>query len=546
VAKRLQFDEEARHSLKKGMDALAEAVKVTLGPKGRNVVLDKKFGAPTITNDGVTIARDIDLPDPFENMGAQLLKEVATKTNDVAGDGTTTATVLAQAIVNEGLRNLAAGANPMILRRGLEKGAEAVIDEIKSMSKPVETREEIAQVASISAADSEIGDLIAEVMEKVGKDGVITVEEGRGLAMEKEYTEGMQFDRGYLSQYMTTNNEHTLAELSNPYILITDKKISAIADILPILERVLQSGIKDMLIIAEDVDGEALATLVVNKLRGAFNVVAAKAPGFGDRREAMLEDIAILTGGKVITEKTGLKLENASLRDLGRARTVIVTKDNTTIVEGAGKEEQIQARVRQIRALIEETTSDYDREKLQERLAKLAGGVGVIKVGAATEVELKEKKHRVEDALSATRAAIEEGIVAGGGSVLIAAIPALDKVQVAPGDEATGLSILRRALEEPTRQIAINAGRDGAVTVAGIRRSPHNYGFDALSGEYVDMFKAGIIDPVKVTRSALQNAASIAGMVLTTDTLITDSPEEESAAGMPAGMGGMGGMGGMM
>jgi chaperonin GroEL len=356
----------------------------------------------------------------------------------------------------------------------------------------------------------------------------------------------MQFDRGYLSQYMTTNNEHTLAELSNPYILITDKKISAIADILPILERVLQSGIKDMLIIAEDVDGEALATLVVNKLRGAFNVVAAKAPGFGDRREAMLEDIAILTGGKVITEKTGLKLENASLRDLGRARTVIVTKDNTTIVEGAGKEEQIQARVRQIRALIEETTSDYDREKLQERLAKLAGGVGVIKVGAATEVELKEKKHRVEDALSATRAAIEEGIVAGGGSVLIAAIPALDKVQVAPGDEATGLSILRRALEEPTRQIAINAGRDGAVTVAGIRRSPHNYGFDALSGEYVDMFKAGIIDPVKVTRSALQNAASIAGMVLTTDTLITDSPEEESAAGMPAGMGGMGGMGGMM
>jgi chaperonin GroEL len=479
-------------------------------------------------------------------MGAQLLKEVATKTNDVAGDGTTTATVLAQAIVNEGLRNLAAGANPMILRRGLEKGAEAVIEEIKSMSKQVETREEIAQVASISAADSEIGELIAEVMEKVGKDGVITVEEGRGLAMEKEYTEGMQFDRGYLSQYMTTNNEHTLAELSNPYILITDKKISAIADILPILERVLQSGNKDMLIIAEDVDGEALATLVVNKLRGAFNVVAVKAPGFGDRREAMLEDIAILTGGKVITEKTGLKLENASLRDLGRARTVIITKDNTTIVEGAGKEEQIQARVRQIRALIEETTSDYDREKLQERLAKLAGGVGVIKVGAATEVELKEKKHRVEDALSATRAAIEEGIVAGGGSVLIAAIPALDKVQVAPGDEATGLSILRRALEEPTRQIAINAGRDGAVTVAGIRRSPHNYGFDALSGEYVDMFKAGIIDPVKVTRSALQNAASIAGMVLTTDTLITDSPEEESAGGMPAGMGGMGGMGGMM
>jgi len=505
----------------------------------------KKFGAPTITNDGVTIARDIDLPDPFENMGAQLLKEVATKTNDVAGDGTTTATVLAQAIVNEGLRNLAAGANPMILRRGLEKGTEAVIAEIKSMSKPVETREEIAQVASISAADPEIGDLIAEVMEKVGKDGVITVEEGRGIAMEKEYTEGMQFDRGFISPYMTTNNEHTIAELSNPYILITDKKISAIADILPVLERVLQSGNKDMLIIAEDVDGEALATLVVNKLRGAFNVVAVKAPGFGDRREAMLEDIAVLTGGKVITEKTGLKLENATLRDLGRARTVTVNKDTTTIVEGAGKEAQIQARVRQIRALIEETTSDYDREKLQERLAKLAGGVGVIKVGAATEVELKEKKHRVEDALSATRAAIEEGIVAGGGSVLVAAIPALDKVQVAPGEETTGVNILRRALEEPTRQIALNAGRDGAVTVAEVRNSPRGHGFDALTGQFVDMFKAGIVDPVKVTRSALQNAASIAGMVLSTDTLITDTPEEAAPA-MPAGMGGMGGMGGMM
>ncbi len=429
MAKRLQFDEQARRSMKKGIDAVAEAVKVTLGPKGRNVVLDKKFGAPTITNDGVTIAREIDLPDPFENMGAQLLKEVATKTNDVAGDGTTTATVLAQAIVTEGLRNLAAGANPMILRRGLEKGVEAVIEEIKSMSKPVETQEEIAQVASISAADSTIGELIADVMDKVGKDGVITVEEGRGLAMEKEYTEGMQFDRGFISAYMTTNNEHTIAELSNPYILITDKKISAIADILPVLERILQSGTKELVIIAEDLDGEALATLVVNKMRGAFNVLAVKAPGFGDRREAMLEDIAILTGGQVITEKTGLKLENASLRDLGRARIVTANKDNTTIVEGAGSTDQIQARVRQIRALIEDTTSDYDREKLQERLAKLAGGVGVIKVGAATEVELKEKKHRVEDALSATRAAIEEGIVPGGGSVLVAAIPALDKVQ---------------------------------------------------------------------------------------------------------------------
>jgi chaperonin GroEL len=544
VAKRLEFDEQARHSLKKGIDAVSEAVKVTLGPKGRNVVLDKKFGAPTITNDGVTIARDIELPEPFENMGAQLLKEVATKTNDVAGDGTTTATVLAQAIVTEGLRNLAAGANPMILRRGLEKGVEAVIAEIKSMAKPVETQEEIAQVASISAADNEIGELIADVMDKVGKDGVITVEEGRGLAMEKEFTEGMQFDRGYISAYMTTNNEHTIAELSNPYILITDKKISAVADILPILERVLQSGTKDLLIIAEDLDGEALATLVVNKMRGAFNVVAVKAPGFGDRREAMLEDIAVLTGGKVITEKTGLKLENTTLQDLGRARTVIANKDTTTIVEGAGSEKDIQARVRQIRALIEETTSDYDREKLQERLAKLAGGVGVIKVGAATEVELKEKKHRVEDALSATRAAIEEGIVAGGGSVLVHAIPALDKVQVAPGEETTGVNILRRALEEPTRQIAYNAGRDGAVTVAAVRAAARGHGFDALSGEYVDMFKAGIVDPVKVTRSALQNAASIAGMVLTTDTLITDAPEEQAAAGggVPAGMGGMGGM----
>ncbi len=543
MAKRLLFDEQARHSLKKGMDVLAGAVKVTLGPKGRNVVLDKKFGAPTITNDGVTIARDIDLPDPFENMGAQLLKEVATRTNDVAGDGTTTATVLAQALITEGLKNLAAGANPMILRKGLEKGTEAVIAEIKSMSKPVETQEEIAQVASISAADPEIGALIAEVMERVGKDGVITVEEGRGLAMEKEYTEGMQFDRGYISAYMATNMERMEAELSNPYMLITDKKISAIADILPVLERVIQTGRKELVIIAEDVDGEALATLVVNKLRGTFNVLAVKAPGFGDRREAMLEDIAILTGGKVITEKAGLKLENATLRDLGSARTVSANKDNTTIVEGAGTHEDIQARVRQIRALIEETTSDYDREKLQERLAKLAGGVGVIKVGAATEVELKEKKHRVEDALSATRAAIEEGIVAGGGSVLVHAIPALDTVQVPAGEEQTGVNILRRALEEPLRQIAENAGRDGAITVSDVRRSPHGHGFDALTGEYVDMFKAGIVDPLKVTRSALQNAASIAGMFLTTDALITDAPEPEGAA--PAGMGGMGGMGGM-
>ena len=546
MAKRLQFDEQARQSLKKGMDVLAGAVKVTLGPKGRNVVLDKKYGAPTITNDGVTIARDIDLPDPFENMGAQLLKEVATKTNDIAGDGTTTATVLAQAIITEGLKNLAAGANPMILRKGLEKGTEAVIEEIKSMSQPVETQEQIAQVAAISAADPEIGELIAEVMDKVGKDGVITVEEGRGLAMEKEYTEGMQFDRGYISAYMATNMERMEAELSSPYILITDKKISAIADILPVLERVLQTGRKEMVIIAEDVDGEALATLVVNKMRGTFNVLAVKAPGFGDRREAMLEDIAILTGGKVITEKAGLKLENATLRDLGRARTVSATKDATTIVEGSGKQEAIEARVRQIRAQIEETTSDYDREKLQERLAKLAGGVAVIKVGAATEVELKEKKHRVEDALSATRAAIEEGIVSGGGSVLVHSIHVLNNVKAEAGDEQTGVNILRRALEEPLRQIAINAGRDGAVVVSDVLRSHRNHGFDALKGEYVDMFKAGIVDPVKVTRSALQNAASIAGMFLSTDALITDAPEEESAGGMPAGMGGMGGMGGMM
>jgi chaperonin GroEL len=547
VAKRLQFDEQARQSLKRGMDALAGAVKVTLGPKGRNVVLDRKYGSPTITNDGVTIARDIDLPDPFENMGAQLIKEVATRTNDVAGDGTTTATVLAQAIITEGLKNLAAGANPMILRKGLEKGTEALIEEIKSMSMPVETQEQIAQVAAISAADAEIGSLIAEVMEKVGKDGVITVEEGRGLAMEKEYTEGMQFDRGYISAYMATNMDRMEAELSNPYILITDKKISAIADILPVLERVLQTGRKDMVIIAEDVDSEALATLVVNKLRGTFNVLAIKAPGFGDRREAMLEDIAILTGAKVITEKAGLKIENAALKDLGRARTISANKDATTIVEGAGKSEDISARVRQIRAQIVETTSDYDREKLQERLAKLAGGVAVIKVGAATEVELKEKKHRVEDALSATRAAIEEGIVSGGGSVLVHAIHVLNDVKAEPGDEQTGVNILRRALEEPLRQIAFNAGRDGAVVVSDVLRSHRNHGFDALTGEYVDMFKAGIIDPVKVTRSALQNAASIAGMFLSTDALITDSPEEDGAGGgMPAGMGGMGGMGGMM
>lgn len=544
MAKRLQFDDKARYSLKKGIDVLADAVRVTLGPKGRNVVLDKKFGAPTITNDGVTIARDVELADPFENMGAQLLKEAATKTNDIAGDGTTTATVLAHAIVTEGLKNLAAGANPMILRRGLDLASEAAIAAIKAQSKPVETREQIAQVASISAADSEIGDLIAEVMEKVGKDGVITVEEGRGITTEREYTEGMQFDRGFISPYMATNQDHTEAELSDPFILVTDKKISAIVDILPLLEKLLQSGRKDLVIIAEDIDGEALATLVVNKMRGAFNVLGVKAPGFGDRRDAMLEDIAILTGAEVITEKKGLKLENTQLEDLGRARTVTANKEFTTIVEGAGSQEAIQARIAQIRALINETTSDYDREKLQERLAKLAGGVGVIKVGAATEVELKEKKHRVEDALSATRAAIEEGIIPGGGTSLVAAISALDSLKLS-GDEATGVSILRRALEEPLRQIAFNSGKDGSVIVEGVRRSPQGYGFNALTGEYVDMFQAGIIDPVKVTRSALQNAVSIASMVLSTDTLITDIPEETPAApagGMPGGMGGMGGM----
>jgi chaperonin GroEL len=547
VAKRVQFDEQARHSLKRGMDTVANAVRVTIGPKGRNVVLDKKFGAPTITNDGVSIAREIELPDAFENMGAQLLKEAATKTNDVAGDGTTTATVLAHAIVNEGLKNLAAGANPMILRRGLEKGVEAVIAEIKSQAKPVETQEEIAQVASISAGDAEIGSLIAEVMEKVGKDGVITVEEGRGITTEKEYTEGMQFDRGYISPYMTTNQEHTVAELTDAYILVTDKKISAIADILPILEAVLQTGRKDLVIISEDIDGEALATLVVNKMRGAFNVLGVKAPGFGDRRDAMLEDIAILTGATVITEKVGLKLESATLQDLGSARTVTSNKDVTTIVEGAGEHQSIQARVSQIRMLINETTSDYDREKLQERLAKLAGGVGVIRVGAATEVEMKEKKHRVEDALSATRAAIEEGIVPGGGSALVAAIKALDGVKAAAGDESTGVFILRRALEEPLRQIAENAGKDGAVIVSRVLSHPHGFGFNALTNEYVDMVKAGIIDPVKVTRSALQNAVSIASMVLSTDTLISDIPEENGGgAGAAAGMGGMGGMGGGM
>jgi chaperonin GroEL len=540
MAKQLLFQEDARHKLKAGVDHLADTVKVTLGPKGRNVVLDKKYGSPTVTNDGVTIAKEVELPDPFENMGAQLVKEVATKTNDVAGDGTTTATVLAQAIITEGLRNVAAGANPMVLKKGIDQAVEAVVARLKEQSRPVEGQNEISQVAAISAADPEVGALIAEVMDKVGKDGVITVEEGQGLRLDKEYVEGMQFDRGYISPYMVSNTDRMEAELDSPYVLITDKKISAVADILPILEKLVQLGNKNLLVIAEDIDGEALATLVVNKLRGIFSVLGVKAPGFGDRRKEMLADIAVLTGGTVVSEETGLRLEAARVEQLGRARRVSATKDETTIIEGAGDRGAIQGRMKQIKAQIEETTSDYDREKLQERLAKLSGGVAVIKVGAATEVELKEKKHRVEDALSATRAAVEEGIVAGGGTALVDALPALDDIK-AEGDTRTGVQIIRRALEEPVRQIAKNAGFDGSVVVGEVRRQPLGFGFDAMTGQYVDMYKAGIIDPAKVTRSALQNAASIAGMVLTTDTIITDIPEPTPAApaGGPGGMGGM-------
>jgi chaperonin GroEL len=538
MAKQLLFDEEARRSLKRGVDALADAVKVTLGPKGRNVVLDKKFGAPTITNDGVTIARDIDLDDPFENMGAQLVKEVAIKTNDIAGDGTTTATVLAQAIITEGLKNVAAGANPMILKRGLDKGVVALVEELKRLSKPVNTTEETAQLATVSSQDPEIGALISKAMEQVGKDGVITVEESQGLTLECDYVDGLQFDRGYISPYMVTNVERMEAELENPYILITDKKISAIADILPVLEKLVQSGQKNLVIIAEDIDGEALATLVVNKLRGTFQALGVKAPGFGDRRKAMLEDIAILTGGQVITEEVGLKLDTTTLSMLGQARRVTTNKDNTTVVEGKGEQDAITRRMSQIKAQIADTTSDFDREKLQERLAKLAGGVAVIKVGAPTEVELKEKKHRVEDALSATRAGVEEGMVAGGGTALVNAMPALDKLEVS-GDEKTGVAILRRALEEPLRQIAKNAGAEGSVVVNTVKNSPAGVGFNALTGVFEDMFKAGVIDPLKVTRAGLQNAASVATMLLTTETIITDIPEKSSAPSMPGG--GMGG-----
>ena len=540
MAKEILFNEDARRALGRGVDQLANAVKVTLGPKGRNVVLDKKFGSPTITNDGVTIARDIELPDPFENMGAQLVKEVATKTNDVAGDGTTTATVLAQAMIQEGMRNVAAGANPMILKKGIETAVKTLVEEIKKRSIKVSGKAEIAQVASVSAADEEIGGLIAEAMEKVGNDGVITVEESKGLQTALNVVEGMQFDRGYISPYMVTDPDRMEAVMDNPYILITDRKISAIADMLPTLEKVVKVG-KELLIIAEDVEGEALATLVVNRLRGTFKAVAVKAPGFGDRRKAMLEDIAILTGGTVITEDMGRKLDSVELEDLGTARQVRITKDETTIIDGAGDKDVIAKRVNQIRAQVEETSSDFDREKLQERLAKLSGGVAVIEVGAATEVEMKDKKLRIEDALNATRAAVEEGIVAGGGTTFIDIIPALNTLEET-GDVQTGINLVKRAVEEPLRQIAYNAGLEGSVVVEKVKNTEAGVGFNALTEEYIDMVKAGIVDPAKVTRSALQNAASIASLVLTTETIVADKVEENAAAPAMPPMGGMGGM----
>ncbi|SHK17462.1 chaperonin GroEL [Anaerobranca californiensis DSM 14826] len=534
MAKVIKFTEDARRSLERGVNKLTDTVKVTLGPKGRNVVLDKKFGSPLITNDGVTIAKEIELEDPFENMGAQLVKEVATKTNDVAGDGTTTATVLAQAIIREGIKNVTAGANPMILKKGIEKAVESVVAEIKNIAKPIESKEAIAQVAAISAADEKIGELIAEAMEKVGKDGVITVEESKGFTTNLNVVEGMQFDRGYISPYMVTDTEKMEAVLDDPFILITDKKITSIQDILPILEKIVQQG-KQLLLIAEDVEGEALATLVVNKLRGTFTCVAVKAPGFGDRRKAMLEDIAILTGGQVISEEVGLDLKNADVSMLGRARQVKVTKENTIIVDGAGDQDEIKKRIAQIKVQIEETTSEFDKEKLQERLAKLAGGVAVIEVGAATETELKEKKLRIEDALAATRAAVEEGIVAGGGTAFINALHVLDKIQLT-GDEATGLQIVKRALEEPLRQIAENAGFEGSVVVERVKKEPVGVGFNALTGQYEDMISAGIVDPAKVTRSALQNAASISAMFLTTEAVVAEKPEEKNEPQMPGGM----------
>jgi chaperonin GroEL len=532
--KELKFSEDARRALLRGVDTLADAVKVTLGPKGRYVVLDKKFGAPTITNDGVTIAREIEVEDVFENQGAQLVREVATATNDVAGDGTTTATVLAQAIVHEGLKNVSAGANPMALKRGIEKAVDAVVSDIKSQSKEISGKEDIARVATISARDREIGDAIADAIEKVGKDGVVNVEEGQTFGLELEFTEGMQFDKGYLSPYMITDSERMEAVLDDPYILIANQKIGAVKDILPVLEGVIQAG-RPLLIVAEDVEGESLATIVVNKLRGTFQAVAVKAPGFGDRRKRMLEDIAILSGGEVITEEMGLKLENTQLSQLGRARRVIVDKDSTTIIDGAGEGDQIKARIKQIKSEIETTDSDFDREKLQERLAKLAGGVAVIKVGAATETEMKEKKHRVEDAVQATRAALEEGIVPGGGVALITAAASID-VSAYEGDEATGARIIKRALEEPLRQLAQNAGLEGSVIVNEVRNAKAGHGLNVDTGETVDLVSAGIIDPAMVTRSALQNAASIAKNIITTEAVVAEVPEKATAgAGMPGG-----------
>ncbi|PYK87092.1 MAG: chaperonin GroEL [Verrucomicrobia bacterium] len=543
AAKQLQFDESARHALLRGIEKLAKAVKATLGPSGRNVILDKKFGSPTITKDGVTVAKEIELEDPYENMGAQLVREVASKTSDIAGDGTTTATVLAESIYKEGLRNVTAGANPTSLQRGIMKGVDAIVEELKKISKKVSDRTEIAQVATVSANwDKTIGEIIADAMDKVGKDGTITVEEAKSIETTLDVVEGMQFDKGYLSPYFVTNAEAMEAALENPYILIHEKKISSLKDMLPLLEKVAKAG-RPLLIIAEDVEGEALATLVVNKLRGTLQVCAVKAPGFGDRRKAMLEDIAVLTGGRCITEDLGIKLENVKLDDLGKAKRVTIDKENTTIVEGEGKQNDIQGRVNQIRRQIEETTSDYDREKLQERLAKLAGGVAVINVGAATETEMKEKKARVEDALHATRAAVEEGIVPGGGVAFIRAQKALDNIKGLEGDEKVGVQIVRRAIEEPTRQLADNAGQEGALIVQEVKARKGNEGYDVATGEYADLVKAGIVDPTKVTRSALQNAASISGLLLTTEAIVTELPEKEKTPPMPGG--GMGGMGGM-
>lgn len=545
MAKDILFSEEARRAMLRGVDALADAVKVTIGPKGRNVVLERKFGSPLITNDGVTIAKEIELEDHFENMGAKLVAEVASKTNEIAGDGTTTATVLAQAMIREGLKNVTAGANPMVIRKGIEKAVRRAVEELHAIAKPIEGKEAIAQVAAISAADEEVGQLIAEAMERVGQDGVITIEESRGFTTELDVVEGMQFDRGYASPYMITDSDKMEAVLENPYILITDKKISNIQEILPVLEQVVQQN-KPLLIIAEDVEGEALATLVVNKLRGTFNAVAVKAPGFGDRRKAMLEDISIVTGAELITEELGLDLKETQITQLGRASKVVVSKDNTTIVEGNGHSDSITARVGAIRSQIEETSSDFDREKLQERLAKLAGGVAVVKVGAATETELKERKLRIEDALNATRAAVEEGIVAGGGTAFIHVTKAVESIlSVTTGDEATGVNIVLRALEAPLRQIAENAGQEGSVIVERLKHEAQGMGYNAATDEYVDMIETGIVDPAKVTRSALQNAASVSAMFLTTEAVIADKPEPAGAPAMPD-MGGMGGMGGMM